>query len=121
MDIDAVDIKALGSNANILNVHAPDVEQSKGAKKKKKVKQYVPHDSPKANLLVTRKKGTLKYVPLDPKAYPYDINKKRAAVDTMMKQVKRKRWQELIEKDLINPNKARGYSVVVNDGRTIDL
>lgn len=35
-------------------------------------------DSPKATLLVTRKKETLKYVPLDPKAYPYDIKMKRA-------------------------------------------
>jgi hypothetical protein len=39
----------------------------------------------------------------------------------MMQQVKRKRWQSLIEKDLINPNKARGYSVVVNNGKTVDL
>ena len=78
-------------------------------------------DSPRATLLVTRQKETLKYVPLDPKAYPYDIKMKRAQIGTMMQQIKRKRWQSLIEKDLINPNKQRGYSVVVNDGKKIDL
>ena len=52
-------------------------------------------------LLVTRKKSTFSKVSVDPKSYPYDSNVKETYIRSLMNARNRKRWQDLIEKDLI--------------------
>ena len=61
-----------------------------------------PSDSARApQLLVTRKKSTFSKVSVDPKQYPYDSNVKETYIRSLMNARNRKRWQDLIEKDLI--------------------
>jgi len=61
-----------------------------------------PTDTARApQLLVTRKKSTFSKVSVDPKQYPYDNCVKETYIRSLMNARNRKRWQDLIEKDLI--------------------
>ena len=92
---------------------APEPKMKK-RKKRKIVEKLQESFEEKPVLLVTRKKSTIKNVPLNNNVYPYDIVKKQKQhVKTLVNYQNRKKWQTLIEKDLINPNKKRGIELQV--------
>ena len=49
-------------------------------------------------------------------AYPYDVRNKKQHINALLNYQNRKKWQTLVEKDLINPNKKRGIEIKIEEG-----
>lgn len=60
----------------------------------------------------------MRKVPLDNNVYPYDVvRKQKQHVKTLVNYQNRRKWQTLIKKDLINPNKKFGRSLANEEGQ----